>query len=95
MTKKYPQGHFIGIGIALGIPLGLPLAISTGNYGLMGIGIPIGVAIGAGLEEKYKKEGRIRPLTEQEKKRQKYGVVGGLVLLLLGFVVGLGVYLLR
>ena len=95
MDKKYPEGYFIGIGIALGIPMGLPLAITTGNFGLMGIGIPIGVAIGVGLEEKYKKEGRIRSLTEKEKKRQRFGVIAGLVTLVLGEIIGLSIFILR
>jgi hypothetical protein len=54
----------------------------------IGIGIAIGVAIGSGigasLEQKNKDN--IRPLTEQEKKRQKWGVVIGLALVGLLFL---------
>ena len=82
--KKYPEGYFISIGIALGIPFGIPLAISLGNMGFIGTGIPIGLAIGIALEEKYKKEGRIRPLDENEKKIRKIALIAGIVALILG-----------
>jgi len=43
--------------------------------GLIGIGPAIGVAfglaLGSSIEAKYKKEGKIRLLTEEEKKRKK------------------------
>ena len=93
-NKKYPEGYFIAIGIALGIPLGVPLAISLGNPGFIGIGIPIGLAIGLALEEKYKRQGRIRSLTENEKKKRKIGFILGIVSLIIGFVVFL-VFLLK
>jgi hypothetical protein len=83
--KKYPEGHFMGIGIAIGIAIfsGVGIAISnaTDNPGLIGLGpalgVAIGVAIGSAMEEKAKKEGKIRPLTKQEKARQrKIGFIG-------------------
>ncbi|MBW2974452.1 hypothetical protein KY366_01925 [Candidatus Woesearchaeota archaeon] len=91
-NRKYPEGHFIGmwmgIGIALFSGLGIPLSIATKNPGLMGIGPAIGVAfglsVGAGIEERYKKQGKIRPLTRKEKKIKKLGVLAGLVMLVLG-----------
>ncbi len=85
-NKKYPEGHFIGIGIALGIPFGIPLAISLGNIAFIGTGLPIGLAIGIALEDKYKKEGRIRPLNEDEKKIRKIGLISTLVLGIIVFL---------
>ena len=93
--QKYPEGYYISLGIAIGLPLGLPLAIATDNYGLMAIGIAIGVAIGAAFEEKAKKEGRIRPLTKQEKKQRKLMTWAGIALLLLGVLAFLLIFLLN
>lgn len=80
-TKKeiYPEGHFMGMGIAIGLVIfsgvGISLSTSLDNPGLIGIGpaigVAIGVAIGQAMEDKAKKEGKIRPLTPKEKKRQK------------------------
>ncbi|MBN2459618.1 hypothetical protein JXB28_05010 [Candidatus Woesearchaeota archaeon] len=92
--KKYPEGHFVAIGIALGLPFGMPLAISTGNPGLIGTGIPIGLAIGLALEEKYKREGRIRHLTADEKSKRKKAFVAGIGALIIGIAVFL-IFLLR
>jgi len=85
-NKKYPEGYFVGIGAALGIPFGIPLAISTGNPGLIGTGIPIGLAIGIALEDKNRKEGKIRPLTKDEKRKRRVAVIIGVVLLILGII---------
>jgi hypothetical protein len=81
-NKRYPKGHFIGLGMALGAPLGVPLWLATGNPGLIGAGIAIGLAIGAGLESKYNKNPR--PLTAEEKKNRKLGAIIGVVFLILG-----------
>lgn len=82
-TGKYPEGYWVGIGMAIGLSLGMPLGIATGNIALgPGMGLPIGLAIGAAKEAKYKKEGKIRPLTKEEKEDQKKIVkitVGSLV----------------
>lgn len=63
------------IGIAIFSGLGIPLSIILKNPGLIGIGPAIGVAfglaIGSSIESKYKKEGKIRPLTEDEKRKEK------------------------
>ena len=93
--KRYPEGHFIGmwtgIGIAMFSGIGVPISIATKNYAFMGIGPALGVAfglsVGQGIENKYKKEGKIRPLTEHEKKRRKMGFVAGLIALVLGVAV--------
>ena len=93
--KKYPEGHFVGMWMGIGIAIvsgfGVPLSIVTKNYGLIGIGPAIGVAfglsIGQAIENKYKREKKIRPLTEEEKKRKKITVMAGLAVLTLGVIV--------
>ena len=90
--KKYPEGHFIGmwmgIFIAIFSGLGIPLSIVTENPGFIGIGpalgVSVGLVIGQSIENKYKHEGRIRPLTETEQKRKKNAVTAGIVILTLG-----------
>jgi hypothetical protein len=82
--ERYPKGHFIGLGIAMGAPFGVPLWLLTDNPGMIGMGVAIGVAIGAAMEEKYNKNPR--PLTKQEKKNKKMAVTTGVVLLLVGIV---------
>lgn len=94
-NKKYPEGHFVGmwmgIGMAIFTGIGIPLSLATKNYGLIGIGPALGVAfglsIGQAIENKYKKENKIRPLTEVEKKRKKMAVMAGLAILALGVIV--------
>lgn len=94
-NKKYPEGHFTGmwmvIGIAIFSGIGIPLSIVTENPGLIGIGPALGVAfglsIGAGIESKMKKEGKIRPLTKKEKKKREFAVLAGVVALLIGALV--------
>lgn len=77
--KKYPKGYWMGIGISIGIAIGVAMGPIFDNFGVgIGIGVAIGSSIGASLEQKYKDN--IRPLTVQEQKRQKLGVVIGLAL---------------
>jgi polyferredoxin len=85
--KKYPEGHFLAIGMALGIPLGMVFATALENPGFIGIGLPFGLATGLALEAKYKKEGKIRPLTKEELKARQIWVIAGIVLLVLGIFV--------
>ncbi|MDY6932345.1 MAG: hypothetical protein SVJ22_10580 [Halobacteriota archaeon] len=93
-NEKYPEGHFIGmwmgIGIAIFSGIGVPLSIALRNPGFIGIGPAIGVAFGLALgqsiEEKYKNEGKIRPLTKEEKGKRKIAVILGIVTFLIGFV---------
>lgn len=76
--EKYPEGHFIGMWIGIGIAIfsgiGVPLSVATKNTAFIGMGpamgVAFGVAIGQSIETKYKKEGKIRPLTEEEQKRR-------------------------
>jgi hypothetical protein len=93
-NKKYPEGHFLGVGMAIGICIfsgvGVALSTSTDNPGLMGIGpaigVAIGLAIGKGMEDKYRKQGLIRPLTKKEKEAKKKAKVIGIFSLLLGIL---------
>ena len=93
--KKYPEGHFIGlwIGICIAIfsGLGVPLSFISDMPGLMGIGpaigVSIGVAIGSSIEARYKKEGKIRPLTPQEKKNRSRLSLFGVGLLVIGVAI--------
>ena len=93
--EKYPEGHFVGmwmlIGIAIGAGIGIPLGIVIGNPGLFGIGLPIGLAlglaIGSSIEAKCKKEGKIRALTEEEKRKRKIFVIAGISVVVLGLVI--------
>ncbi len=90
--KKYPEGHFIGMWMGLGIAIfsgfGIPFSIMTNNYAFIGIGPAIGVAfglsIGQGIENKFKKQGKIRPLTEIEKRKRNIAIIVGIALLTLG-----------
>ena len=92
--KKYPEGHFLGLWMALGIAifsgLGIPLSIATDNYAFIGmgpaIGIAIGLAIGQAIENKYKREGRIVPRSEEENKRRKVAILLGVAILFVGVV---------
>lgn len=92
--KKYPEGHFIGLWMVLGIAifsgLGIPLSIATDNYAFIGmgpaLGIAIGLAIGQAIENKYKREGRIVPRSEEENKRRRVAILLGVAILLVGVV---------
>ena len=101
--KKYPEGHFVGmwmgIGIAIFSGIGIPLSIATENPGFIGIGpalgLAFGLAIGTSIESKYKKEGKIRPLTKDENKKKKMYVSTGIIGLILLSTIGLAIFLLR
>jgi len=70
--KQYPEGYFINQWMAIGIALGLPLGIPMGNIALgILIGLAIGLAIGTSIEKKYKEQGLIRALTEEEKSLER------------------------
>jgi predicted MFS family arabinose efflux permease len=79
-NNKKPSGYYLSYGIAIGLPLGVAIGTALGN---IAIGPAIGVGIGAGLgsmwEAKAKSEGRIRELTEEEKKRNSSKVVWALL----------------
>ena len=94
--QQVPEGQYFSKGIALGLALGVGIGVALGN---VGIGPAIGVAFGAGIgsawEAKAKKEGKVRPMTPEErarvKKNSKWGLIAGVIL----FVIVLGLYLLR
>jgi hypothetical protein len=89
--RKYPKGFWMATGISIGIVIGMamgPIFESTG------IGIAIGIAIGSGIGASLERRNRdkIRPLTENELKRQKVVFVVALVLislLLLALIAGI------
>jgi pheromone shutdown protein TraB len=77
--RKYPKGYWMAVGISVGMAIGVAMGPIFDNIGVgIAVGIAIGSGIGASLEQKNKDN--IRPLTEQEQKRQKLGVVIGLAL---------------
>ncbi|MBU7026648.1 MAG: hypothetical protein HXS48_06870 [Theionarchaea archaeon] len=98
-NKKYPEGHFIGkwmgIGVAIFAGFGIPLAIILKIPWIIAIGpamgVAFGLAVGSSIESKRKKEGKIRPLTEDEKKKRKMLVIAGIMV----FILGLVIFLLR
>jgi phosphate/sulfate permease len=100
--KKYPEGHFINLWMVLGIIIfsgfGIPISIATENPGFIGIGpalgVAVGLSIGAGIEAKMKKEGKIRSLTKEEKKKRQKMVTAGLVILTAAALLGLVLFLL-
>lgn len=94
--KSYPEGHFVGIGMAYGMLLGYaimwPLAIALDKIVLAltlgpGIGIPLGMAIGKEYEKRNKD--KIRPLTNEEKQPKKFMLLILVGLLMLGLFVAI------
>ncbi|MCS5491451.1 hypothetical protein [Algoriphagus limi] len=82
--KTYPKGYFIILGTLLGLPFGIAFSLAIGNFAFVGTGMAIGLPIGIALEEKYKKEGRIREdQPGQSQMRQRF------LLLFLGITLAL------
>ncbi|HAZ26382.1 MAG TPA: hypothetical protein DCY95_18880 [Algoriphagus sp.] len=46
--------------------MGIALSLALGNFAFVGTGIAIGLPIGIALEEKAKKEGKVRELNESD-----------------------------
>ena len=94
-NKKYPEGLYLcmwmGIGVVIFSGIIIPLNIILNNYGFIGIGPAIGVvfelSIGQAVENKYKEDGKIRYLIEDDKKVRKNCVMAGFAILSLGVVV--------
>ena len=81
LQDGHPQGYRMGTGISIGVGFGVALGLALDNLALgIAMGAGIGTAIGAAMEQKNKDQ--IRPLTEQEKRIQRWGVVTGLLILL-------------
>ena len=79
IESRHPKGYWMGIGISLGIAIGAALGPIFDNFGVgIGIGVAIGAGIGTALEQRNKDN--LRPLTEQEKLRQKRSITIGLAL---------------
>ena len=85
------MGLWMGIGIALFSALGIVISVVAQNYAFLGMGPAIGVAfglpVGQAMENKHKAQGRIRPLTEKEKRVRRNALLLGLFIFLLGVVV--------
>ena len=94
-AKTYPEGHFVGLWMGICIAaftaIWIPVSMALDVLGLMGVGpalgVAMGVAIGQAIENKHRRLGRIRPLTEAEKKRRTIAVGAGIAVMLLGVAV--------
>lgn len=77
--KRYPKGHFVGLGIAIGIPLGIPIGLILGNIALgPAIGAAIGIPIGMAMEKKKNPNPRILTKKEEKIKKIKLTIVLGI-----------------
>lgn len=96
-TKDYAQGDVPAIAMAVGMPLGLAVGLAFGEPAFMAVGVGIGaaagLAVGAGIESDLKKRGRIRALSEQERRRRRVFAIAGIAVGLVLFVTLLTVYL--
>ena len=69
---RYPEGHFIALGLVFGICFGLPLGVVVGSVAFgPAVGLAAGLLIGALAEDGYRKAGRIRKLTKMERVEEK------------------------
>ncbi len=80
--RRYPRGYWISVGCAIGVALGAAFGVALNNPGA-GIAIGIALGSGAGAVVERRNSDRMRPLTAEEKKRQKWGVLLGLAALLI------------
>ena len=77
-----PQGYWIGMGISIGAGFGVAMGLVLDNLALgIAVGAGFGVAIGTAFEQKN--SDKLRPLNEQEKTMQKWGVILGLLMFLI------------
>ena len=90
---KHPKGYWMGAGLSIGVAIGVALGPLFENIGIgIAIGIAIGLSIGTAMEERNKNN--IRPLTKQEKTRQKLSITVGLALVSLVTVILMVIYFL-
>lgn len=88
-NATYSEGHFVGAWLAISMVvwsgIAMVMGIASGNPGLFVIGLPMGLAfgltVGTSVEAKYKRAGKIRPLTKEEKKKNR---LMGITLLVIG-----------
>src|SRR5512144_2673160 len=75
--SRHPRRDWMGIGISIGVAIGAALGMALENTGAgIGVGIALGAGIGGSLEQRNKDN--LRPLTEEEKQRQKRSITVGL-----------------
>jgi hypothetical protein len=85
-SEKQPKGYWISMSMSIGAGFGVALGLVFDNLALgIALGAGFGMAIGAALEQRNKD--KIRPLTAQEQRLQRWGI--GLGLLMLFFFVGI------
>ncbi|GEM_PF-726431 len=99
---RYPEGHWMGIGIGIGLLLGMPagllMGIAMDNMAIgiatgPALGMGLGIAIGSALEKKHKEN--IRPLSEEERRMKKRLTLVTLKLLIIGILVFLALVFRR
>jgi len=65
---KYSEGHFIALGLMFGACVGLPFGSLVGNIAFgSSIGLAAGLLLGALVEDKFKRDGRVRVLSKKER----------------------------
>ncbi|MCF7861412.1 hypothetical protein K9M79_04115 [Candidatus Woesearchaeota archaeon] len=85
ILKRYPKGHFLGIGIAIGLPVGLVIGFALDMFAIgPALGAALGLGIGAAMEAKYNPNPR--EFTIEEQKQQKIAMWAAIVLLALGLI---------
>ena len=90
-SEKHPKGYWISTGISIGAGFGVALGLVFDNLALgIAMGAGFGIAIGSALEQQNKD--KLRPLSEPEKRLQRWGLIAGLLMLLI--VAGLFIFLL-
>jgi hypothetical protein len=100
--KKYPHGHWMGVGMAIGMGMGIPLALPVGiSMGKIAVGISLGPAFGAalgitfGIILQHKYRHTERALTPKERNEHRIAVIGGGLVLLLGVILFAALLMLR
>jgi len=79
--QKYPEGHFVALYMSIFLPIGIAIGLVFGNIALgLPIGLVIGLVVGYFVEKKYKKEGKIRPLAKDERKKRNISLIAGIVI---------------
>ncbi len=99
---RYPEGHWMGIGIGIGLLLGMPagllMGIAMDNMAIgvatgPALGMGLGIAIGSALEKKHKEN--VRPLSEEERRMKKRLTLVTLKLLIIGILIFLALVFRR